>query len=293
MMTKTKLALLAATTALAGAAQAAVTNTATPGNSSVFFIAIDTNSNAGLVVDLGLSMSEFTNVASTALPQGSWNFATNSFQAAGDYSKTINGSWSTAYDTFKAAQSGGDLTWGVVAGDGVTGTTVTANNTILGRGVLATGTPTAANMTAIANGTALGNGITALSTFVAAAANRGNITSADNGAAATSASDGSAWLPNSIGSAFTTSAVGNITWSYMSANGATSNFQWVQQLAANPVVVQFGHANATDSLAASPLTFSFDVATNTLVAAVPEPGTYAMLLAGIASLGFIARRRQA
>lgn len=292
MMTKTKLVALAAMAALAGGAQAAMTSAAAPGNSSVVFIAIDANSNAGLIVDLGLNMADFTNVASTALPQGSWNFATNTFAAAGDYNKTISGDWSTAYSSFKAAQSGGDLSWGVIAADQPTGA-VSASNTIAGRGVLATGKPTVTNMTAIVNGTALGNGIGNFNTFVAAASNRGNIASADNGAAATSSSDGSAWLPNSIGSAFTTSAVGNITWSYMSANGAVSNFQWVQQLVSNPVVVQFGHVNATDSLAASPLSFTFDTATDSLVLAVPEPGTYAMLLAGLASLGFIARRRQA
>jgi hypothetical protein len=289
MMTKSKLATVAALALLAGGAQAAMTNAAAPGNSSLVFIAIDTNSNAGFIADLGLSMSDFTNVASTALPQGTWDFAANS----STFASVTGQSWSAAYNTFKAAQSGGDLTWGVIAADQPTGTTTSASNTILGRGVLATGTPTVANMTAIVNGTALGNGIGNFNTFVAAASNRGNIASADNGAAATSSSDGSAWLPNSIGSAFTTSAVGNITWSYMSANGATSNFQWVQQLASNPVVVQFGHTNATDSLAANPLTFTFDVDTNKLVLAVPEPGTYAMLLAGIAALGFVARRRQA
>jgi hypothetical protein len=39
-------------------------------------------------------------------------------------------------------------------------------------------------------------------------------------------------------------------------------------------------------------TWRFDGVTVTAVTAVPEPGTYAMLLAGLASLGFIARRRR-
>lgn len=283
MMIKKQLVALAAMALVAGGVQAAMTSAAAPGNSSVVFIAIDTNSNAGFIADLGLSMSDFANVTSANLPQGTWNFATDSTS----FAAATGNSWSAAYGTFKAAQSGGDLVWGVVAADGVSGSAVA------GRGVLASGNPTVANMTAITNTTALFNGISAFNTFVAAASNQGNIASANNGAAATSAASGSAWLPNSIGNNFSTSSAGNITWNYMSANGAVSNFQWVQAAVANPVVVQFGASNATDSLAANPLTFTFDIATNTLVAAVPEPGTYAMLLAGIAALGFVARRRQA
>lgn len=39
-------------------------------------------------------------------------------------------------------------------------------------------------------------------------------------------------------------------------------------------------------------TASFDGNTVTITAAVPEPGTYAMLLAGLAAVGFVARRRK-
>ena len=38
-------------------------------------------------------------------------------------------------------------------------------------------------------------------------------------------------------------------------------------------------------------TWRFDMATVSGVTAVPEPGTYAMLLAGLAAVGFVARRR--
>jgi hypothetical protein len=59
-------------------------------------------------------------------------------------------------------------------------------------------------------------------------------------------------------------------------------------------VNQFGNPSTVDSLSAAPITFTFDIATNQLVLApVPEPGTYAMLLAGLAAVGFMARRRKA
>jgi PEP-CTERM motif len=85
---------------------------------------------------------------------------------------------------------------------------------------------------------------------------------------------------------------GSLTWSYFLANGESSTFQWQQQLAANPIVNQFGNPSSVDALSPAPITFSFDIATNQLVlSAVPEPGSYAMLLAGLGAVGFMARRR--
>ena len=282
-----KMVTLAALAMLAGGAQAAVANStagSSMGNSSLLFVAVDVNSNAGLVIDLGLSMSDFTNVPSAALPQGNWNFATDSTS----FGSATGNSWSAAYNSFKSAQSGGDLLWGVVAGDQVTGA-VSATNPIAGRGLLATGNPTAANMTSVTLAGPTGTALTNFSLFVATAANLGTMTTANNGAAATTSANGEAWLPVRMGDKFG----GSLAWSYLLANGAVSNFQWQQNLTANPVVFQLGNPTATDSLAASPLTFSFDIATNTLVAAVPEPSTYAMLIAGLVAVGFMARRRQA
>lgn len=281
-------AALAAAFAIGGAqAGLAPPGSSTLGNSSVVFIAMDVNSSIALTIDLGLSMSDFTN--STALTSGltgpiTWDFSTNTTTA----SVTGTNAWSAAYETFKSTQSGGDFLWAVVAGDQVTGA-AGASNVIAGRGLLATGNATPAEMMAASTsgptGTALGNFLN----WTAASNNFGTHLSADNGANTATPSDGFAWTNDLMKENFN----GSLTWSYLIANGVASTFQWQQQLVANPVVNQFGNPTAVDSLSAAPITFTFDIATNQLVLApVPEPGTYAMLLAGLAAVGFMARRRK-
>lgn len=280
---------LAAATA-AGGAQAAMglSNNTTQGNSSVIFIAIDVNSNIGLTLDLGLSMSDFTN--STALTSGlsgpvTWDFSANTTTAP--VTGTI--AWSAAYDSFKALQSGNDFLWGVVAGDSITGTAITATNAIPGRGLLATGNATEAQMLEAATSAPTGNALGNLLQFMAASNNLGTHPTADNGANTATASDGFSWSPDLMGDRFG----GHLTWSYLLANGESSTFQWQQQLVANPIVHQFGNPSTVDTLSPAPITFTFDIATNQLVLApIPEPGTYAMLLAGLGAIGWVARRRK-
>ncbi len=283
-------AALAAAFAMGGAqaASEAPSQVATNGNSSVVFMAMDVNNSIALTIDLGLRMSDFTN--STSLTSGltgplTWDFSANTAPAA----VTGTNAWSVAYEAFKAAQSGNDFVWGIVAGDQVNGA-VSGTNTIAGRGLLATGNATQAEMLAASTsgptGTALGN----LLNFYAASNNLGTHLSADNGANTATPASGSAWTNDLMKNNFN----GSLTWSYFLANGVASTFQWQQQLVANPVVNQFGNPTTVDSLSAAPITFTFDIATNQLVLApVPEPGTYAMLLAGLAAVGFMARRRKA
>jgi hypothetical protein len=286
-----KLAAALAAAFAIGGAQAAIeapSQVATNGNSSVVFMAMDVNNSIALTIDLGLRMSDFTN--STSLTSGltgplTWDFSANTAPAA----VTGTNAWSVSYEAFKAAQSGNDFVLGIVAGDQVNGA-VSGTNTIAGRGLLATGNATQAEMLAASTsgptGTALGN----LLNFYAASNNLGTHLSADNGANTATPASGSAWTNDLMKNNFN----GSLTWSYFLANGVASTFQWQQQLVANPVVNQFGNPTTVDSLSAAPITFTFDIATNQLVLApVPEPGTYAMLLAGLAAVGFMARRRKA
>jgi hypothetical protein len=279
---------LAAASAFGGAhAAIAPPGSATQGNSSVLFIAMDVNSSIALTIDLGLRMSDFTN--STALTSGLsgpivWDFAANTTTAP----VTGTNAWSTAYDFFKATQSGDDFVWGVVAADQVTGA-VTADNVIAGRGLLATGNATQAEMLAASTSAPTGNAIGNFLNFAAASNNFGTHLTADNGANTATPADGVAWTNDIMRNNFN----GSLTWSYMLANGESSTFHWQQQLVANPIVHQFGNPGAIDTLSSAPITFTFDIATNQLVLApVPEPGTYALLLAGLSAVGFMVRRRK-
>jgi len=287
-----KLAAALATALAIGGAQAAIegpSQALTSGNSSVVFLAIDVNSSIALTIDLGLRMSDFTN--STALTSGltsplTWDFSANTAPSA----VTGTNAWSAAYETFKSTQSGGDYLWAVVAGDQASSTTVSPTNTIPGRGLLATGNATQAEMLAASNSAATANALGNMANWMASSNNLGTHLSSDNGANTATPGSGDAWGDNLMKNNFN----GWLTWSYFLTNGQSSTFQWQQQLVANPIVNQFGNPNTVDSLSAAPVTFTFDIATNQLVLApVPEPGTYAMLLAGLAAVGFMARRRKA
>lgn len=274
----------------AGGAQAAMglPNNTTAGNGSVVFLAMDVADGIALTIDLGLTMADFTN--STALTSGLtgpiiWDFSTNTTTAP---TSGVN-SWSAAYQQFRATQLDGNFQWAVVAGDQITGTTVSATNVIAGRGMLATGNATEAQMLAAATSAPTGNALGNLANWMAASNNFGNHQTVDNGAAVVTPADGFAWTNDLMGDRFG----GHLTWSYLIANGQSSTFQWQQQLVANPIVHQFGNPSAIDTLSSAPITFTFDIATNQLVLApIPEPGTYAMLLAGLGAMGFIARRRR-
>lgn len=267
----------AAALAVSAGAQAGISNVNT-GNSSLLFVAHDATEQITLVVDLGLSMSDL--LPGSALTTGSspltWNFGTDT---ASDASITGN-EWSAAYNTFRSTQAGGDLTWGVIAGDSILG------GAIAGRGMLATGNATATQMLAANSstptGTALGNALN----FFSAANNLGTVATANNGA-------GTATSGTVFGAMGGTFGGGALTWNYLTANNVWSTFQYQQQTVANPVVFQIGNPTATDSLSSNPLKFRFDIATGELVMAVPEPSTYAMLIAGLLAVGFAARRRQA
>jgi hypothetical protein len=287
-------AAVAATFAISGAQAELIqpSAAASGGNGSVVFLAMNVTDGFALTVDLGLQMSAFTN--STDLTSGltgpiTWDFSTNTTNAP----VTGTNAWSEAYNQFKTLQESatGSFMWAVVAGDQATGANVSASNVIPGRGFLATGNATEAQMLAASTSGPTGNALGNLANWMAANNNFGShrTPGVDNGANINTPADGFAWTNDLMKNNFN----GNLTWSYLIANGETSTFQWQQQLVANPIVNQFGSPSTIDSLSPAPILFTFDIATNQLtLAPIPEPGTYAMLLAGLAAVGFAARRRK-
>jgi len=286
MKFKLRALAFAAAALVAGGAQADF-NFPPTGNGTLLFVAIDADANIAFTADLGLTVNSFT--AATTFTSGlaapvSWNFATNATNSG------IAGTnaWDTAYSTFTSTQTGGNFLWGVIAGDNISSTVA---GSTFNRNLLATGNATQAQMLGANTSGPTSTMETNLGNFSAAVNNFGNLAAVNtNGAATTTSANGGAWLNDD---SMKDNFGGLLTWRYLLQNGVSSTFQQQQQ-AQNPLVLQFGNPTTVDSLSANPITFTFDIATNTLVLApaIPEPGTYAMLLAGLAAVGFIARRRK-
>ena len=291
-LTYTKLAAAALVALAAGGANAALDlpGPSSFGNSSLLFVAVDSNTAITFSADLGLNMISFIQGAARNAPGSmiTWNFNTN---LSSDASVTGN-AWSTNYAIFKSTQAGNDYKWGVIAADSIqgSGTTVTATNAIAGRGWLATGNATVTEMANAVQSAPTGNGLTAANNFWAGTANAPGQTHTANNNGSNIATSG---LPaNAMVGTFT----GSQTWNFLMSNNEFSTFQYQRQTIANPAVFQLGGvSNSADSVL-NPLAsqFHFDISTNTLTYAtpVPEPESYAMLLAGLAAIATMVRRRR-
>jgi MYXO-CTERM domain-containing protein len=297
---KLKLNMVVAALALAsaGAANAALTLAAAPGNSSMVFVAYNTAASTpvSLTIDLGFLMADFLASGSLGVPASAvfapgsrsapgttiqWNFVNNT--------RTVNGvasagnfQWSGTFSSFLS--SGPSYQWGVLGADNLSGA-ASAINPVLNRNLLSTGTPTLAQITGYTASGNVSTGANNTNNFLTAANGTGTHTAGVTGASTAIAGDGF------LGQTMVGNFGGGTPWSYLSAVGATSNLNWVNQ-ATNPLVYQVGLPYGVDALSATPATFTFNGSTLTYVVPVPEADGIAMALAGLGMLGFIARRRR-
>lgn len=286
-----KLKQIAAALALlaAGTANAAI---ATGGNGSLVMIAYDKTggtTTAG-VFDLGLTMDDLIGAAGngSGAAAGSlagsyiqWNFLENTINIDGVTTTSYgNNDWTSAFSTLLANSDAADLQFVVTAFDTVG---VGANKRTLATGVLNPTSRQLNNTSAQASDIAKVAGGQTNDIFTPIQ-NEGTNGTADNGAYTFTEADGAATRAN--GYAMAGDGFGNNWRGNNLLNGetfaGTQTGLWILDGARNEKLLG---------------TLDFNAATGTLtyniaLAPIPEPSTYAMLIAGLALTGFVARRRR-
>lgn len=261
-MKKTLVAAAIAAMAMSGAANAAM-NTTASGDSSLIVTLLDTSAGVSATFDLGSSKSTFNQAANSI-----WNVA--------------GGNYASAWSSFSTAVAGNfaNTQYAVFAGDALGAAS----------GDQSMFTTVASTWTNVSN-TTLSNMQASLDTYITAnnALNNHN-TVADGASFATSATGGSAYA--GVGPAYGTAGkIGNAGGDTNALLGTNMN---VWNIARN------GTAGLTNATATKLSVAGFNPYFNltntgalsyTAVAAVPEADTYAMFLAGLGLMGFIARRR--
>jgi len=300
-----KLQHIAAAIALvaAGTANAAI---ATGGNGSLVLIAYDKsatgdfNNVAGLF-DLGITMDDLIGSTGngTAAAAGlhtsnlSWDLDSNTFSVNGTASTAYGAnSWAAAWDTLMANSDASDLRYVVTAFD-TTGFGAAQRSIVTGL-VSSTNnfnTTSASNLQAIAGGKA--NDIMTPMNGSLIGAPKGTHGTAANGAYTFTTADGAATRAN--GYAMAGDAFGNEWRSNNVLQGETlaSNTTGLYVVDGAAKKLRLGAGTAGNGLVA------LDVATGTLsytvavTPSIPEPSTYALVIAGLAVAGVAARRRRA
>lgn len=278
---KLKLIAAAAVLAASGAANASLALPGTAaGDSSFLFNLYDTTSQATFSADLGISYTQWIGTdMSVAGIKLVWDLDAGTFSdlsaTATGLSATLN--YGTVFTNFMGGVSTANLGFDVKAGDRSAANLPAAGaNSLLATS--AAGTVSANNSQQLASLTVLNTAMTALNADAvnsthATAANGAN--KFDAGETATSYFDGQG--ANLKNLSFQTGASINESLNFfkLTNSGSSSTGQ--------TVVTKYAGA------------WSFDAATNSLIyqtAPVPEPETYAMLLAGLGLMGAVARRRR-
>lgn len=287
-----KLQYIAAAVALAtgmGAANAALER-GSNGNGSLIMIAYDNiggTTTAG-VFDLGLSIDDLigatgkgTTIDSNSLSETvgtmKWDFINNTITLDGTVT-SFGGTndWTGAWNTLLANSDAADLRF-VVTGFDTTGRGPLQRSIVTGvkdprPSDLFNSTTNASNVQQIA----IGN-----NDIFTPQNSRGTHATAANGAYTFTAADGATTRANGYA---------------MAGDGFAANWRGTNNLGGETFANMSTYLWVVDGTAAErilPFEVTLNVADGTLVAAVPEPSTYALVIAGLAVAGIAARRRKA
>jgi hypothetical protein len=266
---KLKLSFLAGALALAvtGQASAAINGVSTTGNGDLILSIWDTTTLTSYTKDLGITMDSFL---SGPVVNGG-----NSF-VAGDAGNAGLGSWAAdaTLTSFLAGANAATTSWNIVAMDS---TGAGAN------GYRFLSTSTGATPSAIAN--------TPLKTYNStpdAYMNAINVLAGTNTSVATNSAAGSAYAgATSFGNNFG----GKANFSNTAGLGVSQNFYFLTPSSPSGIA-QATVGQFANTAGASSWTLASNGALNYTVAAVPEPGEWALMLSGFGLIGFIATRRR-
>lgn len=306
---KLNLIVAAAALAAAGAANAAVDNFAS-GNGSISFLAYDNQGTAvgSVFVDLGVNVNDFAPLVTGTFPDTSLtfmeasntNFAASNTTAVWDFANntvTKNGqlvsdSATNDFSAFNAFLGGIDATtfrWGVIGGD-------STPNLALGGNVqryLTTGVPTASALT-LQNSSATSGNVLVDTMF-----NRQNVLAveANDSYYASSATDNGyvAKTDNFSAGKWQNKLKWDATTAGQVAGGTSQTNFWFLSGTGQEMQVGDNSGAARPDLLNNKGTWTLDVTARTLTwsTPIPEPETYALVIAGLAVMGVAARRRQA
>lgn len=277
-MFKTKLLVAAlALASVAGVAQARITNGAgapIDGNSELVFSAWDSINGVGYTFDVATTdkLNNYVSATTTTLTAGSSIASVKTMPASGIFLDVALPS----FDSFLAATSNGSAVWNLMAGDSAGTDRFMVTFSLAPTGAI--------------NNTAFNNVGSRFDNYIGGVNGKGthNGTTVDfDGVAQTVAADLTAYAGN-LGSDFggiagfngsTTSAIGtdmNLYVFYGSSSIATAAKSLVTKEAGQQMIAR---------------TYLGEDGYHLQITAVPEPETYAMLLAGLGLIGLMARRR--
>jgi len=277
---KLKMKLMAAAVALAASAGAHAATAGSmdnfqSGNSSLAFIALDSvGSPISMMMDLDFNLNSFLPAAMSAPGTTiQWNFGANTLTVNGVLSGSTQTNWSGALSSFNALAQTTETQWGVIAGDSATTRYLTT--VVAGTPIGTVDNTTKGNLT----------GFAAVDLMVN---NQGNAQQLA-GTNGSTASSGDGYVGQTYGFGTTASR----GWQNKIATGVDTladvgnNADFYMYDTTSP---GGGTAPAKASLYAGTFNYAAGVLTYS-VAAVPEPSEYALMLAGLGMIGFMARRR--